>query len=608
MKRSFSIMHAMRIFMFVLLVSIAFPAMADFCDSMPQLVIDELTNEGYQVSNDIADYIEVVLPDGTKIGFCITIYGFMDGYRFDGDGFRYYWQISPVDGTWDIAFRRHDTTTPRPDGSYYPDEIGFDLVNRKNGDYIAYHYNGESITACGWRKAADYQGHVMMDGNRLSYYPDGTTTAEATFLPDDSLQPWLAVSDFDDLPGTPQTAKRLVDITESTVAGLFPGYTMRSYCSYNHGYETEASYSKIEDGCLYIKRVVFKAERDEMDMVDTIPVPLSASLLKRLETEPFDELISTDGFSDVFKVEDALDLNRVPVPGVLVGSDAQEDALIFLTKLDENTSQIHIVTLEEGVYSVASSRPHPNNVYMDTFHTNEGEIEIRLDWDTRIQQIGFQQMADGTWQLEWVMNSGEPNFDYDVTFCGIDYEWPNQGTNGIYIGSLSDGMDNLLTMNLTLLPTSEEDVYALVDTDGWAVVNNPDPKDRLHLRVQPKRSAESLGKFYNGTPVQVHETKGDWCRVTIGLDGRLEGWMMKEYLAFGDQMQHVDCVFPPLSLKEERENTPAYANRQMNRQEAVQLSGMIWVVGVVDDDLFIVLTTRGETGYMPQEWFWEGNG
>ena len=582
---------------------IAAPAMADYCDQMPQIVIDALKEEGHQDLSAIADYIEVVLPDGTKIGFSITTGGFMDGYRFEDDGFRYYLQTSPVDGLWDIAFRRHDTTTMRPDGSYYPDIIGFDLVNRNNGDYIAYHYDGEYISVCGWQKASDYQGHVILNGNQLSYYPDGSKVVEATFTLDDDLLSWIG--DYDDLPGTPETAQQLVNVAEASVNNLFPGYTLRNHSSYNHGYDTEASYSKIEDGCLYIKRVVFTAEHDDMYVVDTMPVPLSAELLKRLETEPFNELISTHGASDVFLVENALDLNRVPVPGVIVESDAQENALILLTRLDENTSQIHIVTLADGAYSVASSRPLPGNVYMDIFHS--GEDEISLERNGQAQQVGFQRMADGTWQLEWVMNSGAPSFDYNVEFCGVAYEWTNQGTDGIYIGSLSSGMDNLLTIDLDQLPTSMESLISLVDSDGWAVVNNPNPADRLHLRVEPKRGAKSLGKFYNGTPVQVHETNGDWCRVSIGLDGHLEGWMMKEYLAFGEQMQDVDCVFPQLGLKEELQNALAYADQDMDGN-GYRMNGTIWIAGVVDDELYVILTNRGETGYMPQEWFWAGNG
>ena len=543
------------------------------------------------------------LPDGSRMAAIISPWGNMGFYRCVNGEWRTETQFSPGVAEWNISFIRHNITTPRADGSFYPDELGFDMVNTINGDYIAYHYDGEYMIECGWRRSSEYQGHVILDGYQLSYYPDGAKEAEATFTLDDDLFSWIG--DFDDLPGTPKTAQQLVNITEASVANLFPGYALRHHSSYNHGYETEASYSKIENGCLYIKRVVFTAEHNDMFVVDTMPVPLSAELLKRLETEPFNELISTHGASDVFLVDNALDLDRVPVPGVIVESDVQENALILLTRLDENTSQIHIVTLEDGTYSVASSKLLPGNVYMDIFHSDEDEIS--LEWNGQAQQAGFQRMADGTWQLEWVMNSGAPSFDYNVEFCGVAYEWTNQGTDGLYIGSLSSGMDNLLTIDLNQLPTSMESLISLVDPDGWAVVNNPNPADRLHLRVEPKRGAKSLGKFYNGTPVQVHETEGDWCRVSIGLDGHLEGWMMKEYLAFGEQMQDVDCVFPQLGLKEEHQNAPAYADQDMDGN-GYHLNGTIWIAGVVDDELYVILTNRGETGYMPQEWFWAGNG
>ena len=543
------------------------------------------------------------LPDGSRMAAIISPWGNMGFYRCVNGEWRTETQFSPGVAEWNISFIRHNSTTPRADGSFYPDELGFDMVNTINGDYIAYHYDGEYMIECGWRRSSEYQGHVILDGYQLSYYPDGAKEAEATFTLDDDLFSWIG--DFDDLPGTPKTAQQLVNITEASVANRFPGYALRHHSSYNHGYETEASYSKIEEGCLYIKRVVFTAEHNDMYVVDTMPVPLSAELLKRLETEPFDELISTHGASDVFLVDNALDLDRVPVPGVIVESDVQENALILLTRLDENTSQIHIVTLEDGAYSVARSKPLPGNVYMDIFHSDEDEIS--LEWNGQAQQAGFQRMADGTWQLEWVMNSGAPSFDYNVEFCGVAYDWTNQGTDGLYIGSLSSGMDDLLTIDLNQLPTSMESLISLVDPDGWAVVNNPNPADRLHLRVEPKRGAKSLGKFYNGTPVQVHETKGDCCRVSIGLDGHLEGWMMKEYLAFGEQMQDVDCVFPQLGLKEEHQNAPAYADQDMDGN-GYHLNGTIWIAGVVDDELYVILTNRGETGYMPQEWFWAGNG
>ena len=64
-----------------------------------------------------------------------------------------------------------------------------------------------------------------------------------------------------------------------------------------------------------------------------------------------------------------------------------------------------------------------------------------------------------------------------------------------------------------------------------AVVNNPNPSDRLNLRETPSESARSLGKYYNGVRVTVNSTlEGDWVGVSIG---GLNGYMKRQYLAFG---------------------------------------------------------------------------
>ena len=61
------------------------------------------------------------------------------------------------------------------------------------------------------------------------------------------------------------------------------------------------------------------------------------------------------------------------------------------------------------------------------------------------------------------------------------------------------------------------------------VVANPDPEDRLHLRVSPSTTSASLGKYYNGTQVVVLKTYANgWAKVQIGS---LDGYMMTQYLS-----------------------------------------------------------------------------
>jgi uncharacterized protein YgiM (DUF1202 family) len=66
-----------------------------------------------------------------------------------------------------------------------------------------------------------------------------------------------------------------------------------------------------------------------------------------------------------------------------------------------------------------------------------------------------------------------------------------------------------------------------------AVVNNPNPSDRLNLRVGPSSDADSLGRYYNGTAVTIIEyTSETWAKVRISAgQGGIEGYAMRQYLS-----------------------------------------------------------------------------
>ena len=141
------------------------------------------------------------------------------------------------------------------------------------------------------------------------------------------------------------------------------------------------------------------------------------------------------------------------------------------------------------------------------------------------------------------------------------------------------------------------------------MVNNPDPADRLHLRAKPDNAAQSLGKFYNRTPVQVFGQQGGWSQVRIGLDGRLEGWMQTRYLTFGSAMDQVDSASPQRILQDEYENHAFFASASMQETTGEAFDDYYsWIVGVVGDECYILLNPNGSTGYLPQSWFWDGNG
>ena len=79
-----------------------------------------------------------------------------------------------------------------------------------------------------------------------------------------------------------------------------------------------------------------------------------------------------------------------------------------------------------------------------------------------------------------------------------------------------------------------------------AVVNNPNPADRLNLRTAPRMDAPTLGKYYNGTFVEVlSDEKDGWMKVRF-FD--LEGYMMAKFLVSPEQLEIGAATVPAAKI------------------------------------------------------------
>ena len=79
------------------------------------------------------------------------------------------------------------------------------------------------------------------------------------------------------------------------------------------------------------------------------------------------------------------------------------------------------------------------------------------------------------------------------------------------------------------------------------VVNNPNQADRLNLRTAPSESAPSLGKYYNGTFVNVLSAEKDgWIKVRF-FD--LEGYMMARFLVMPEQIPIGAATIPAVQIQ-----------------------------------------------------------
>ena len=158
------------------------------------------------------------------------------------------------------------------------------------------------------------------------------------------------------------------------------------------------------------------------------------------------------------------------------------------------------------------------------------------------------------------------------------------------------------------LPTSQVAAAKFLDTSGYALVDNPDPKDRLHLRVNPSRDSKSLGKYYSGTPVIVLRVQGDWAEVTVIDTGwGQSGWMMKKYLDFSDHLVIDPNIMPDWYFKT---GAQLYAMPDKKAYHRTVSNSYDWkVIGIIGEDwLHVWNPWTGEAGFARVQDEMPGNG
>ena len=589
-------------------------ALADadqFCDAMPQGV-----RELAQWDNIAGDFCDCILfPDLPAGTYCMVLSpGWMNGYALQDGVWKREIQVSPMQPTIGLQphFRRHVRgAAPGIQGTcglLYPDDMGFDIIKGYPTGYnpmvamIQVHWMDDGFRLIGWQASSAGQFALWEDGV-WTYYDSGTGERLGSARIDRLMEYGLLV-DFDDLPHTLDEARRMEAITRATVETLFPGWTLLSYWEINMGSGANVGYYHIADGVLTIRRVELSSNTGGIiRQTESMPVPLSKTLLKRLETEDVDTLLNSGGFDNTFLTADAFDQTAIPVPDTVLQNDLQSHGLLLLTEDAQGVRRLRWVERDGDGYTMRSTRPLPDDARLDLFHTGDGGIS--LEWGRYCGECSFSRTADGNWTLGWVTKQGVADSMYGTLYCGVQRYLMTNTPASVLVGS--HPWSDLFAIDFSQLPVSNGEAAAALNRDGWAVVNNPDLADRLPLRAGPNRAYESLGEFYNRTPVQVLAQQGNWSRVRIGLDGRLEGWMRSEYLAFGGAMDTVDSAYLNQILRKDYRYQMLFASPAMRETTGVAVEYDTWIVGVVANDLYILLDSCGNTGYLPQSWFWPGN-
>lgn len=303
--------------------------------------------------------------------------------------------------------------------------------------------------------------------------------------------------------------------------------------------------------------------------------------------------------------------------------------ILLLLKLPDGKTRLRIAEWNNklNLYACLDNDTVPGTSWFDTIHFADSEISLHWIADKPKQDATFDAFSagehnaiitrdyHGTWWIRSISVFGQKDLSYTL---GWNYIVNNDlrkiGSNddfmfGDYVWNSIEHIDfGGLYLEDDVLMSAFEQTYS-----QWAVVRNPDPDDRLHLRTGPDRSLESLGKFYSRTPVFVLESKGAWSHVLIGSDNLLEGWMMNRYLAFGEEMNKVTCAFPSrkgLYFRDEDVAHPVYTSPSLDAISTWEAKGGLdeLIIGIYEDQWFIVMNAEGQTGYVPVKWYWEGNG
>ena len=344
-----------------------------------------------------------------------------------------------------------------------------------------------------------------------------------------------------------------------------------------------------------------KNENAASEPKSRMPVPVDEGYIERFGLATFD-FRSVSLYSGEVRAEPGLCAGLLEEGETLVQLAVQSDCLLMLVDGADGTRRLRIA--DEGG-GLRRNGPVPQNMVMDTFHMGDGQLFLGTDGDL----FCFARTQDQGWYLSCV----QAEDTFRISPLGIrDLGAPVaiMTNDAMRYGTHPWSLD-ITQLDLMHMPASWAEAMAQLDTSCYALVNNPNPADRLHLRTKPEKGAASLGKFYNRTPVWVLSVEGEWAHVYVGGVRGLEGYMMTKYLAMGGDNPQVKCAFETLSIVERDERVPLLdAPDRRNGRVVCDLTANqdYLIVGVVGEDWLVIMTADGTVGYALRELFFEGNG
>ena len=367
----------------------------------------------------------------------------------------------------------------------------------------------------------------------------------------------------------------------------------------------------VWDGYLHYQEYEEDENENILQSWDYAPIPVESAFVDAMQLERFDiNFHDADPIYGMFNISKILDLPESWMweKERLIAVDLKRESAVLLFERPEGAKILRIATLVDGLYRLEESRYLPADMGMDAFHAGEGELYLTRAGG--MMAYGFERQADGRWRMTY-MDAEERIMLPFGGVCCMEVSGLKRN-NEIYYGT--HPWNDLMEIDFEALPCTVKEAVMMMDQSAYALVHNPDPEDRLHLREQPDKRSTSLGKFYNRTPVFILERGKTWTKVRIGSEEQgFTGYMMTKFLAFDEnEKAALACAFPQKHLLDHYHETGVSMHSEINMNETThqvfENNYGDFIIGVSGDEWYIVLRADGAVGYVPQHAFWDGNG
>jgi hypothetical protein len=205
--------------------------------------------------------------------------------------------------------------------------------------------------------------------------------------------------------------------------------------------------------------------------------------------------------------------------------------------------------------------------------------------------------------IDYIYNDASHGADDAFLFSGPKTLWADD--NFILYGD--HPWSDITKIDWNNLPNNLSEASAKMDSSLYAMVSNPNPKDRLHLREKADKGSLSYGKYYTGTPVRVYENKNGWAKVQIGSQ---QGYMMDKFLVCGGKNRPLQLDTSPMPhLFMRGEALKVYVEPDTASFSIRTSTYNMKIIGIIGDKWYHVWFPKSdEYGFVLQSDLWEGNG